>query len=97
MFGNSSSNIYLSGTTLHASCKDSQGNSHNSSLNLNTYIGNSEGSLVWGASNFAASSSNISLSGTTLHADCKDSSGKSHHSSLNLNSYISNIEGKLSV
>lgn len=96
MFGNSSTNIYLSGTTLHATCKDSQGNDHQSSFNLNSHIGNSEGTLVWGASNFAASSSNISLSGTTLHADCLDSNGQSHHSSLNLNSYISNMEGSLS-
>lgn len=95
MFGKSSSGIYLSGTTLHASCLDSNGGSHNSSLNLNPLIGNHEGTLVWGSSNFAASCNNISLSGTTLHADCMDSNGKCHHSTLDLNNYVSNIEGTL--
>lgn len=95
MFGNSSSNIYLSGTTLYATCKDSQGNDHQSSMNLNNYIGNIEGALTWGQSNFAASSSNISLSGTVLSATCQDSNGGSHHSSINLNQYIMNNEGQL--
>ena len=97
MFSRSSSNIYLSGNTLCAVCKDSQGNDHNSSINLNNLIGNIEGKLTWGESNFAASSSNISLSGSTLSAQCKDSNGNVHNSSINLDNYISNIEGTLTA
>ena len=95
MFGNSSSNIYLSEGVLHATCKDSNGNDHHSTLNLNDYIGNIEGTLTWGCDNFTASSSGISLNGTVLSATCQDSNGGSHHSSLNLNQYICNNEGTL--
>ena len=97
MFTNSSSNIYLSGTTLYATCQDYDGNEHTSSINLNNYIGNIEGTLTWGESNFAGSSSNFSLSGAVLSAECSDSDGNTHHSSINLNNYISNQEGALTA
>ena len=97
MFSNSSSNIYLKGTNLCATCLDSQGNKHDSSIDLNNYIGNIEGTLTWGKCNFAASSSNINLSGSIICADCKDSKGNSHHSAIYLDNYISNIEGTLKV
>lgn len=97
MFSNSSSNIYLSGTNLCATCRDSQENEHTSSINLNNYIGNIEGTLTWGECNFAASSCNISLRGSTLSAACDDSNGISHYSSINLDNYISNIEGTLTA
>ena len=94
MFTNSSSNIYLSGTTLYATCQDSE---HTSSINLNNYIGNIEGTLTWGECNFAGSSSNFSLSGAVLSAECRDSDGNTHTSSINLNNYISNQEGALTA
>ena len=97
MFSNSSSNIYLNGTNLCATCLDSQGNKHDSSIDLNNYIGNIEGTLTWGESNFAGSSSNFSLSGAVLSAECSDSDGNTHHSSINLNNYISNQEGALTA
>ena len=97
MFSNSSSNIYLKGTNLCATCLDSKGNKHDSSIDLNNYIGNIEGTLTWGKCNFAASSSNINLSGSIICADCKDSKGNSHHSAIYLDNYISNIEGTLKV
>ena len=103
MFSNSSSNIYLNGTNLCATCRDSQGNEHTSSINLNNYIGNIEGTLTWGECNFAASSCNISLRYlyvvllSLLLAMILMELVISHYSSINLDNYISNIEGTLTA
>ena len=47
-FTNSSSNFWLEDNhILHASCVDNDGNSHDSQLDLDHYIGNSDGWFAW--------------------------------------------------
>ena len=95
MFGSTSTDIELSGTILNAMCQDSEGDYHNSNIDLDNYISNNEGKLEWGGSSFSQSCSNINLNGTILSATCLNSEGEEFDSSIDLNHYICNNEGSL--
>ena len=95
MFGSTSTDIELSGTILSAMCQDSEGDYHNSNIDLDNYISNNERKLEWGGSSFSQSCSNINLNGTILSATCLNSEGEEFDSSIDLNHYICNNEGSL--
>ncbi|KAG8668477.1 hypothetical protein FPOAC2_07764 [Fusarium poae] len=61
-FHESSSNIWLEdGHILHANCGNGDGDEVESTLDLDYYIGNSDGAFEWGGENFSGSASDISL------------------------------------
>ncbi|RSL42187.1 hypothetical protein CEP54_015563 [Fusarium duplospermum] len=61
-FHDTSVNIWLEdGHILHAECGDGEGGAPESTLDLNYYIGNNDGSFEWGGENFSGSASEISL------------------------------------
>ncbi|KDN43346.1 hypothetical protein RSAG8_06130, partial [Rhizoctonia solani AG-8 WAC10335] len=91
------------GHYLVAELQDSEGNWHQSSIDLNEYIGNIDGKLTWGESNFSESTQNIWLD--TAHAPSlillkgegmkEGDEAYASEDSINLNEFITNNEGKL--
>ena len=94
-FSQSSHSISINNGTLHATCKNIQGQDCNSSLNLNNHISNNEGHLTWGGNGFINSSQNVQVNGNTLHARCQTSQGNWLDSSLNLDAHVGNNNGNL--
>lgn len=69
-----------------------------STVDLNKFIGNINGKLCWGHSNFVGSSRNIKLQGLRLVAECQTNDGKVwKESSLDLHHNLRNRNGCLEV
>ncbi|XP_028416695.1 uncharacterized protein LOC114540885 [Dendronephthya gigantea] len=96
-FSKSSRNIKIHDSVLSADCQDLQGFYQPSTLNLNDYIANEDGSMVWRkGGNFWASSRNSSLTDPAiLHAECRRIDGSYASSQIDLDQKIANIDGKL--
>ena len=96
-FSRSSNDITLSGSVLTANCRDIEGSYHVSTLDLNNWIANIDGSLRWAHNGrFYDSSKDTSLiDGATLKADCRKIDGSYVNSTLNLDDKIANLNGKL--
>lgn len=95
-------NISLQGAILKADCEKKPNRPGESvsyrvaTLNLENGIGNNDGVLSWGGTNFRQSCKNISLEGrATLKADCSKNDLVYLPSSLNLNESISNDDAVL--
>ena len=58
------------GHILKSTCKDRSANSRETSLDLNSVIGNVDGNLVAGSSGYLKTCKNITLNGDLLQADC---------------------------
>lgn len=83
---------------LSAHCQRSDGTVNASVLDLNTLVGNQEGVLTWGGSNFSQTSTHVAVNAEGhLSAHCQTSAGEVVPSVLNLNSWVSNNEGNLSA
>ena len=91
----SSSNISLTGTTLKASCKNESGGKADSSLDLNSYIGNENGAFDLFSTGFSSSSRNTRLDGHKLYSELKKSDGTYVSAYLELNAFIANWDGAL--
>lgn len=91
------SNIALSGTVLSATCTNTAGIPNYSQIDLNNYVSNHEGTLIWAYSNghFAATCSSITLQGATLYAACLNSNGARITSRISVNQRVSNTGGYL--
>lgn len=64
-------------------------------VNLDAYVGNIEGKLVWGFSGFTETSENIRLEGTFLLASCvRESSTKLKKAKLNLANHFVYMAGR---
>ncbi|KAK2593565.1 hypothetical protein QQS21_008740 [Conoideocrella luteorostrata] len=96
-FANSSQNFWLDDDfNLHATCYDNEGNSHDSQINLNEFIGNSDGWFVWGGENFSDTAQEIELEGSTLSAYLKPVDGSDRErQGIDLNEKIGNENGQL--
>ena len=96
-FSLSSQNTCLKdGHTLHSTCKRKDGSWKDSSINLNNYITNDNGRLLFGGINFSLSCTNISiLSGHILVCQARAVDGSWHENSLDLNLRIGNNDGNL--
>ncbi|QUC21291.1 uncharacterized protein UV8b_05534 [Ustilaginoidea virens] len=96
-FTNSSSNFWLEDNhILHASCVDNDGNSHDSQLDLDHYIGNSDGWFAWDGVNFSKTASNVQLQGSQLTAELATLSGEPRERQvINLDERIGNNNGQL--
>ena len=95
----------ITGVTLeenHILCtagKDTNGNQGQSSLDLDTIIGNINDALSWGGTYFSSEAQNIALlaDGKSLDADLKDGNGDLAHSSLELGHEIVVQDGQLAL
>lgn len=112
-FTSSCQNINIQGTTLTASCYQVNDNRQRylvpASINLDTVIGNTEGVLTWGGSQFSSSCKGIELQPpknvpkkgehppvtAILQADCTKSFVFTVPATLNLDERIYNSNGSL--
>ena len=95
-FSTTSRSIKLSGsTTLLAECKKTDGTWVPSSLNLDTGIGNTEGSFDTSSKDYSLSANNVKLTGTTLSANLKTTGGSFMAASIDLDTVVANLEGVL--
>ncbi|RUT10718.1 hypothetical protein DSM107010_39580 [Chroococcidiopsis cubana SAG 39.79] len=96
-FSRSCGNIRVEqGQFLHATCKDRSANNRNTSLDLNSGIGNKDGHLTR-SGGYISTCKNIKWDGgTTLQADCRTySKDWRTGTKLDLNRVISNQDGNL--
>jgi CVNH domain len=96
-YQNSCSNSTITfGTLLLADCKTRDGKMNRTAINLDRYIVNDDGSMVWRRNgHFGASCSHPDLDGPRLRAMCKTRDGRIAPASINLGENIANIDGKL--
>ncbi|MDK9717630.1 MAG: CVNH domain-containing protein [Trichlorobacter sp.] len=101
-FSKTCNQIALQGNILQANCArpnprdPSNPFYHRTSLNLDSGIGNNDGVLAWGGTNFSQTCKNITLtSNTVLKADCTRAGVLSVNSILNLDDRINNTKGSL--
>jgi hypothetical protein len=90
--------ISISGSTLSATCKDKNGNSHFTELDLNPHLANVNGVLEPGSNYIATcSSEGGSEEGSSfiIFADCKQKNGNVVSTSFNVNNNVANINGQL--
>ncbi|ELU39641.1 CVNH domain-containing protein [Rhizoctonia solani AG-1 IA] len=91
------------GHYLVAELQDSEGNWHQSSIDLDRFIGNIDGKLTWGEVDFSQSTKNVWLDTTFApslillkgEGRCEGDESYAEEDALNLNEFIQNIEGKL--
>ncbi|KAL5362221.1 Cyanovirin-N [Aspergillus floccosus] len=87
------------GHILVARLADGEGEFHEVSIDLNEFLGNSEGSFEWGGENFSLSAEDISfeLEGDDnvpiLRAKLANSEGEHHDADVNLAERIGNENG----
>ncbi|KAJ7662775.1 Cyanovirin-N [Mycena polygramma] len=94
-FAETSQNYRLVNTVLHAQCRDEHGNFHNSSLDLDHILGNSEGRFDPNGSRFFESAGICGLNATTLVATLRRSDGTFHGTTFDLNEIVRNDNGRL--
>ncbi|CZS83503.1 unnamed protein product [Fusarium graminearum] len=101
-FHESSNNIWLEdGHILHAECGNGEGDYVESTLDLDYYIGNDDGSFSWGGENFSGSASNITLdiegddNIPVLRAELNPMDGDPVEANVNLSERIGNDCGTL--
>ena len=97
-FSKTCSNIKLEGSKLSASCRTSSGGTKSSSLDLNDYIGNTDGFFDITCTNYSTSGArNISLvSRVILSGEFATSDGQfTRMTRLNLDNFVRNNSGSL--
>jgi hypothetical protein len=95
--------IEIDGSTLSASCEKRNGDSQQTSIDLNRYIGNLDGTLSWGDKDFSKTCKNIGLAQLLstkqliLVADCQPAVGGDSYSptEIDLDAHLANIDGTL--
>ncbi|NER50480.1 MAG: cyanovirin [Symploca sp. SIO1A3] len=89
-------NSNVSSSTLSSSCRRIDGSINDTSINLNPYIENVDGTLVWQPNNFIATCRNTGLtSPSIMAAECKTRSQDWNDTSIDLDDHIANINGVL--
>ena len=93
----SSNNVALSGSTLSARCGKGDGQWVTSTIDLNNYLGNQNGTFDMQSVNWFASAihEKTSLEGSLLCTVLYDSTGNKNETCLNLNLCVANIFGTL--
>ncbi|WP_013321276.1 CVNH domain-containing protein [Gloeothece verrucosa] len=101
-FSRTCEDIELKGSTLIANCDTSYGDDVDSSLNLDEFIGNLDGTLSWGDHNFSQTCRAVGLGqllstkAYILSAECERADQQSYISTdIVLDEHIANIEGTL--
>ena len=98
-FQKTARNVKLSETVLKADLQRNDGtwNPVTSELDLNKYVANSEGKLVWGGKNYAQTCRSCTLANAVLYCSCRNSAGRVLGTSLKLASRVTNSNGNFSV
>ncbi len=96
-FSRSCYNSEISGSILSSTCKKADGYTRNQTqINLNEYIENVDGSLVWQPANFIETCRYTELSGpSVLVGECKTRAQRWVPVKINLDDHIANINGTL--
>ncbi|KAI0871780.1 Cyanovirin-N [Hypoxylon argillaceum] len=97
-FQTSSRDITLDndGHTLRAYCLTPGGDYKPSSIDLNNYIGNSDGQFVWGSTDYIKTAAKVALSGVKLSANLTRDEGSVHLGAvIHLGDRIENDNGQL--
>ena len=95
-FSQTSNDINVSDAILSAQCEKEGGSGFApSTLNLDDYLGNINGSFRWGSQIFSHSAQNISNEGAILTAELQDESGNWRSASVDLDEHIANMNGQL--
>jgi hypothetical protein len=95
--------ITLDGSTLSAMCETRNGDQKETSINLDKYIGNLDGTLSWDDHNFSQTCSDLGLAQLLssrqliLAANCERAVGGNTYSpsDIELDAHIANIDGTL--
>jgi hypothetical protein len=84
---------------LHITAADNQNRTETASIDLDSIIGNVNGALSLGATNFSAKARNVKLSddGTVLDADLPDDNGDYSTSSCSIQQEINTLDGQLAL
>lgn len=84
---------------LHIVAADPQGNTQDGGIDLDTFIGNVNGALSLGGTNFSSSARKVRISddGKFLDAEIPDNNGDFSTSSMKLQYNINKVDGKLAV
>jgi cytolysin (calcineurin-like family phosphatase) len=96
-FASSCSNIALQGASvLAATCNTTGGGTQSTTLDLDPYITNADGTMWWSSSGgFAGSCSACTLSGTELTCQCNNVSSQAAATSIDVNTEVTNCGGTL--
>ncbi|MEQ9552093.1 mannose-binding lectin [Coleofasciculus sp. G2-EDA-02] len=101
-FSQTCENITINGSTLSAECETRNGYYRTTSIKLDDYIGNLDGVLSWGDSNFSQTCQDIGLAQLLssreflLAAQCEKVDGITYsQSDISLDEHIANIDGTL--
>lgn len=94
-FSHTCRNISIEGGQLTAICRTVDQRERHTGINLDRFVGNADGRLVWEGRNFSHSSRSIRMRGGKLMGICRTRDGRERKCSLNLDTEISNINGKL--
>ena len=89
-FEYTSRNISIVGSVLRAECRDWDRNWKQSSLDLNQYIGSTDGAFSVTRQQFASFASNVSIKGSILSAKLRKNNGGWNDASFDLNLCIAN-------
>ncbi len=97
-FSQTCKDISIDGSTLTATCEKADGYTPSTtSIDLNPYIANLDGTLDWDGDKFALTCDNIGLAGASrLRAECERADGQTSLGTyIDLNEHITNIDGTL--
>jgi hypothetical protein len=96
-FSQTCENINITGSTLTADCERANGGYQDTSIDLDRYIGNIDGTLEWGDRRFSLTCNEVGLAGNNrLRAECERRDQRSYLGSyINLDDHIANIDGRL--
>jgi CVNH domain len=97
-FSQTCKDISINGSTLTATCEQADGYTlSTTSIDLNSYIANLDGTLDWDGDKFALTCDNIGLAGASrLRAECERADRQSSLGTyIDLNDHIANIDGTL--
>ncbi len=97
-FSQTCRNISVNGSRLTATCEKADGYTPSqTSIDLNKYIGNIDGTLEWGDHLFSQTCNEVGLAGKNrLRAECEKADQQSSLGSyINLDEHIANIDGTL--
>lgn len=94
-FGDTCSNVFVdSQGILHATCARRDGSPNTTSLALDQYVGNNDGTLDPHGIHFTQTCTDIH-GGITLQARCYARNGAPDNTTLNLNNWVDNTNGFL--
>ncbi len=97
-FSQTCENISVEGSILTADCEKADGYTlSTTTIDLNPYIANLDGTLSWDGDKFALTCDNIGLAGRNrLRAECERADGVTYLGTyINLDEHVANIDGQL--